>query len=113
MIRRTFYKPDVHCAASGCDMVIGKGKIFCLDHYHALPKPLKDGLWNTWRAAMNARRGTTSVDDQLRINREYQAAFQACTEYLRNAPRTPAPVISTVAIAADGKAVTYVGGRML
>lgn len=112
MIRRTFYKPDAHCAASGCDMVIGKGQMFCKDHYYALPKPLRDDLWRTWRAAMNARRGATNVQDQLRINREYQAAYQACTEFLRNVPRTDAVVASAFAIAADGTAVAYEGRRL-
>lgn len=112
MIRRTFYKPDVHCAASGCCMIVGKGHMFCTDHYYSLPKPLRDALWATWRAAMNARRGTTSVQDQLRINREYQAAYQACTEFLRNVPRTDAFVTSPVAIAADGTVVAYEGRRL-
>jgi hypothetical protein len=124
MIRRTFYKPDVHCAASGCCMIVGKGQMFCKDHYFALPKALRNDLWTAWRAAMNARRGSTSVEDQLRINREYQAAYQACTEYLRTAPRTPAAAMATVAYDAREYAskelsggqpteFRYVEGRML
>lgn len=113
MIRRTFTKPDVCCAAQGCSMIVGKGQMFCKDHYFALPKPLRDDLWSAWRAAMNARRGGTSLDDQLRINREYQAAYQACTEYLRAVPRTPASAMSTTAIDAHGREISYVEGRML
>ncbi len=82
MIRRSFSKHDVRCAAEGCGEIVGTGRIFCLGHYRSLPKKLRDELWATWRAAMDARKGRTKLDDQLRINREYQEAYQACWDYL-------------------------------
>lgn len=113
MIRRGFYKHDVTCAAEGCGVVIGRGKIYCKGHYLSLPDALRARLWATWRAAMNARRGHTPMDRQAQANRAYHEAFLACQEQLRTVRPTTADAMSTVAIAAGDEAVRYVGGRML
>lgn len=113
MIRRSFHKHDVLCAAQGCDVPVGRGKIYCKGHYFSLPKPLRDRLWATWRAAMDARKGTTTQTEQARINGEYQQAFQACQEHLRSVRTTAAPSMTTVAIAAGGEQVRFVNGRRL
>lgn len=102
MIRRSFRKHVPTCAAEGCSVIVGQGKIFCPDHYYSLPPELRKALWKAWGAAMDARKGRTLLEDQMRINREYQAAYQACWNYLLRAPRTPQQSMSTVAIAADG-----------
>lgn len=113
MIRRTFHKHDVLCAAEGCDVPVGRGQMFCKGHYFSLPQELRDGLWAAWRAAMAARRGTTTINEQARINREYQEAYQACREHLRATPTTPAASMSTVAITSSGEQVRFVAGRRL
>ena len=110
MIRRSYH---VHCAAEGCSTRLNAGQLFCKDHYHSLPKALKDRLWAAWRVAMNARRGTTPHSEQLVANRDYQSAFQDCRDHLRGAPKTPATSMSTVAIAATGEQVQFVEGRRL
>ncbi|MGE4321747.1 MAG: hypothetical protein AB7E60_01805 [Sphingobium sp.] len=112
MIRRSYHKQDVHCAAEGCDMIVGRGQMFCRGHYFSLPKGLRDALWSAWRAAMNARRGETSTIEQGRINRAYQQAFQHCCEHLRRVPATSAEAMTTIAYA-DGAPVAYAEGRRL
>lgn len=113
MIRRTFYKPDVLCSAEGCDVPIGKGKLFCKGHYFSLPKALRFALLDAWRAAMDARKAMRPRVEQSQLNAAYQVAFQNCCERLRTTPTTPAEAMTTVAIAAGGQAVTYVEGRRL
>ncbi len=113
MIGRSFHRHDVRCAAEGCDARIGRGQLFCKGHYFSLPDALRSRLWATWRAAMNARRGTTTIAQQAEANSAYHEAYLACLDHLRAAPVTPAEAMTTVAIAASGEAVTYVGGRML
>lgn len=110
MIRRHYH---VHCASEGCSTRLNAGQLFCKDHYHSLPKALKDRLWAAWRAAMNARRGTTPQAEQLAANRAYQRAYQDCCEYLRSAPRTPAASMSAIGIAANGEQVRFTDGRRL
>lgn len=95
MTRRSYH---THCSTEGCSIRLNTGQLFCKEHYHSLPKALKDGLWASWRAAMNARRGTTPHAEQLAANRAYQAAYQACCEYLRTAPKTPAEAMTAVAM---------------
>ena len=104
---------DVRCAAEGCGTVISRGKLFCQSHYFSLPKPLRDELWRTWRAAMWQWKSRLSHAEQERCNREYQAAFDAAREYLRTAQPTPAVAMATVAIGADGREIHYAEGRML
>ena len=58
MIRRSFYKHDVHCAADGCDVPVGRGRIYCRGHYYSLTDALRSRLWAAWRKAMGARDGT-------------------------------------------------------
>jgi len=110
MIRRHYH---VHCAVEGCSTRLNAGQLFCKEHYHSLPKALKDRLWATWRAAMNARRGTTPHAEQLAANREYQRAYQDCSNYLSAAPKTPAEAMTAVGIAADGERVRFTEGRRL
>jgi len=113
MIRRTFYKPDVPCSAEGCDVPIGKGKLFCKGHYYSLSPALRTALWNAWRAAMDARRDMLPRVEQSNLSAAYQVAFQNCCEHLRTARPTSAIAMTTTAIAAGGETVTYVGGRLL
>ena len=104
---------DRRCCAEGCETLLEKGQLFCRDHYFSLPKPLRDRLWSAWRAAMSVYRRPVTLVEQARHNAAYQQAFQACQEHLRTAPPTPAHAMKTTAFAADGKATTYVEGRML
>lgn len=113
MIRRTYFKPDVVCSADGCDVPIGKGKLFCKGHYFSLPKAVRDKLWCVWRKAMEARRLMRPRLEQNALNAEYQAVFQECCDHLRGARPTTADAMSTSAIAASGQSVTYIEGRML
>lgn len=113
MIRRTFYKPDVMCSADGCDVPIGKGKLFCKSHYFSLPKALRIALMDAWRAAMDARRDMLPRVEQGPLNAAYQAAFQNCCEHLRSTRPTSAEAMTTVAMATGGQTVTYVEGRQL
>ncbi|SCW61452.1 hypothetical protein SAMN02927924_01666 [Sphingobium faniae] len=110
MSARTYH---VHCAAEGCTSRIGKGQLFCKDHYFALPRALRDDLWAAWRRAMEVYRVNMTRDEQELRNRAYQDAFRACVEHLRSAPRTDAAAMSTVAIAATGEPVRFVEGRRL
>ncbi len=123
MMRRTFSKLDVHCAAEGCDVRIGKGKLFCKGHYFSLPKALRDRLWSAWRAAMSAYARAPRLE-QDRLNREYQQAYQDCREHLRTVRPTSAEAMTTTAYDArdfasphiEGgapKEFRYVAGRML
>tara|TARA_R110000868_G_scaffold230335_2_gene483460 strand:+ start:2911 stop:3243 length:333 start_codon:yes stop_codon:yes gene_type:complete len=104
---------QVHCSAEGCKVVIGRGKLFCEGHYYALPKGLRDGLWDAWRQAMDGRDGTFTMIEQAMFNRDYQAAFETCVMHLRTAPMTSAVAMTATAIAADGREVRFVEGRQL
>lgn len=82
MIRRSFYKHDAHCAADGCDVSVGRGRIYCRGHYYSLTDALRSRLWATWRRAMDARKGHTPLDKQAQANRAYHEAFLACQQHL-------------------------------
>ena len=110
MIRRTYHKPDVHCAAEGCTVIVGRGKMFCKDHYFALPKGLRDDLWTAWRAAMDARRECRPRLEQSETNADYQRAYQACRDYLRDAPTTDAASMSAIAYDARDFADAQISG---
>jgi hypothetical protein len=86
MIRRSFYKHDVHCAADGCDVPVGRGRIYCKGHYYSLSDALRSRLWDAWRAAMDAQRGHTPMDKQAQANRAYHEAFLACQQQLSRDP---------------------------
>jgi hypothetical protein len=99
------------CSAEGCRAQITRGW-FCKDHWFAVPPALRSAVLDAWKAA-RASHCRAPRDEQDRLNRAYGAAFRACQDHLRTAPRTPAVSMSTVAYAQDGQAVTYVEGRML
>lgn len=113
MIRRTYHKPDVLCCAEGCTVPIGRGKLFCKGHYFSLPKPLRDALWDAWRAAMAARKAMQPRVAQAALNADYQAAYQACRDHLRAVPVTSAEAMTTIAADRVGRVVAYADGRML
>lgn len=92
---------DVRCGASGCQTVIGPGKLFCPDHYFALPKGMRDDLWRCWRRAREAWSGRLTIEEQGRRNAAYSDAFHAAKDYL--AARRDAPVIAYE----DGRPVHY------
>ncbi len=103
----------VHCAAEGCSVRIGRGKLFCAGHYFSLPKLLRDALWNAWRAAMNARGRDLTVAQEGAIHRDYADAFSACVDHLRTAPMTSPAAMTATAITADGREVHFIEGRQL
>lgn len=37
------------CAAPGCTAVVAYDKLMCIGHWKALPKPIRDKVWSTWR----------------------------------------------------------------
>lgn len=106
MIRRSFYKHDVHCAADGCDVPVGRGRIYCRGHYYSLTDALRSRLWAAWRKAMDARRGYTPTDVQAQANRAYHEAFLACQQHLSRDP-LPAHAVP----ASDGAAVQGMEAR--
>lgn len=110
MTRKSYH---VHCSIEGCATRVGRGQLFCKDHYYSLPKALRDRLWSGWRNAMNAWRGRMDWQEKVAADREYWRAYNACCEYLRTAPKTPADAMATVAIGADGSEVRFVEGRRL
>lgn len=37
------------CAHPHCDAQTATGQLACKPHWFALPKPLRDAIWSTWR----------------------------------------------------------------
>jgi hypothetical protein len=37
------------CRVPGCRARIGTARLMCRPHWHAVPKPLRDRVWVTWR----------------------------------------------------------------
>lgn len=43
------------CPAPACCSPVTAGKFLCRPHWFALPKPLRDEVWRTWKAYRSAR----------------------------------------------------------
>ena len=37
------------CHARGCDRAVPPRMFMCKDHWFALPKPMRDAIWDTYR----------------------------------------------------------------
>lgn len=54
------------CPVPGCEGIQKPGKLMCLAHWRRVPKPLRDAVWDTWRAyeaAAKDRRFLTPARD--------------------------------------------------
>lgn len=102
-----------YCAAPKCSAIVEPGKLMCKGHWFSLPKPLRDDVWRTWRAAQRNWRGRTNHEAQLANIRAYREAVRAAVEHLDGVPKTPASAMATTAISEDGTPVSYGNGRLL
>jgi len=49
--------PDVRsrcCPVPGCGAEIDSSRLMCRHDWYAVPKPLRDGVWATWRSGRGA-----------------------------------------------------------
>lgn len=47
--------PQPHpCPAPGCRSIVSATRLLCRPHWHAVPKPLRDAVWRTWRSGAGA-----------------------------------------------------------
>ncbi|EKE78454.1 hypothetical protein [Oceanibaculum indicum] len=56
------------CPVPGCEGIQKPGKLMCLPHWRRVPKPLKDAVWETWRAYEAAAKDRRSYSDPDRSN---------------------------------------------
>lgn len=38
------------CPALGCFMIVPNDRAFCRQHWYAVPKPMRDAIWASYRA---------------------------------------------------------------
>jgi hypothetical protein len=48
------------CAVPGCGQVIDGSRLMCRDDWYAVPKPIRDRVWATWRS----RNGVATAEHQ-------------------------------------------------
>jgi hypothetical protein len=47
--------PGSHlCPARGCRTAVSPDRLMCRPHWYAVPKPLRDAVWATWRSGAGA-----------------------------------------------------------
>ncbi|HEX7821077.1 MAG TPA: hypothetical protein VF463_10710 [Sphingobium sp.] len=69
------------CAAHACSEIVVRGQLMCKPHWLALPKPIRDEVWDSWRAYQpSAVRGLDGMEIARRGMR-YMAAVRAAREY--------------------------------
>ncbi len=78
----------VLCAATGCRLDVKRGQLMCKAHWLALPNPLRDRIWETWRAfnALRSPRSSAEAERQLGRMGEYREAVRAAVAYLEAVP---------------------------
>jgi len=85
-----------YCAAIGCRERITRGQLMCKPHWFAIPKALRDQVWNTWRAfnGFRPQRDGSGAARHAELMARYRDAVRAAVAYLEvvPAPATPAPV---------------------
>lgn len=59
------------CAAPGCDKQVPMNMLMCLAHWRRLPKPIRDAIWETYRAGTSA--GTHPTSEYIKNVRAAQA----------------------------------------
>jgi len=50
------YAPAGCCPVPGCDEEIDVSRLMCRHDWYAVPKPLRDRVWATWRSGRGALR---------------------------------------------------------
>jgi hypothetical protein len=70
--------PDMphRCHAPGCDAPVPPKMFMCRQHWFALPKPLRDMIWATYRPGQEIKKNPS---------REYLAAAKAAIDFLEAA----------------------------
>lgn len=49
-------RPATHrCYAPGCDQQVGMRLLMCKPHWYAVPKPLRDAIWDTYNQGRGVR----------------------------------------------------------
>jgi len=70
------------CPIPGCDEEIDPSRLMCRHHWYAVPRPLRNQVWATWRSGQGA------------LSREHadavRTAMAACQERPRPADRSSA-----------------------
>lgn len=57
--------PGSHlCPGPGCQLHVSPDRLMCRGHWYAVPKPLRDLVWATWRSGVGA--GTPEHTDAIR-----------------------------------------------
>jgi hypothetical protein len=46
--------PAHDCPATGCTRRVGRGQLLCRPHWFAVPKALRDAVWDAWRGGLGA-----------------------------------------------------------
>lgn len=51
--------PDHHCHAHGCHVSVPPRLFMCRRHWFLVPKPLRDGIWATYRPGQEITKDPT------------------------------------------------------
>ena len=46
----------LRCPVAGCGNARARSQAFCKSHWHALPKPMRDAIWQTYKGGRSQRR---------------------------------------------------------
>ena len=49
-----FAAPASHCPVPGCGEVIDGSRLMCRRDWYAIPRPVRDRVWATWRSGRGA-----------------------------------------------------------
>ena len=71
------HAPLTRCAVPGCGVPIDSSRLMCRGDWYAVPRPLRDRVWATWRSGLGA--GAPEHRESVRL------AIQA-SQALRPAP---------------------------
>lgn len=42
------------CPVDRCPVQVGRDRLMCRPHWYAVPKPMRDAVWATWRSGAGA-----------------------------------------------------------
>lgn len=61
------------CPVPGCEGIQKPARLMCLAHWRRVPKPLRDAVWETWRALNEA----PVIDSRFQTDKDRRDEFFA------------------------------------